>query len=185
MGLQCFVSKKEIIIDAAGWSDLLLGVVVGAIKPPNPMLMERRIPTSSFQSPNFEAKKYLSDAVRIADEIIDVMKPDHETCFKVSGSYVLSGLRMHLQNSGYNVLKVEDTGELKGMVERGYLRWCAKEGVPQQVLGEKNRFWAFLDWVAERPQLREGLVKTGWASWQRKWKEEIYKKSRLAKNSAA
>jgi hypothetical protein len=24
--------------------------------------------------------------------------------------------------------------------------------------------------------LREGLVKTGWASWEHKWREEIYKK---------
>jgi hypothetical protein len=181
LSLQCFVSKKEILIDAAGWSDLLLGVVVGAIKPPNPMLMERRIPTSSFQPPHFASKKYLADAVRIADEIIEVMKPDHETCFKVCSTYVLSGLRLHLQNRGFNVLKVEDTGELKNMVERGYLRWCSQEGVPQEVLNAKNRFWAFLEWVAERPQLREGLVKTGWASWQRKWKEEIYKKSRLPK----
>jgi hypothetical protein len=138
--------------------------------------MERRISTSSFQPPNFENKKYLADATKIADEIIEVMKPEADTCFKVCSEYVLSGLRVHIQNRGYNVLKVEDTGELKDMVERGYLRWCAKEGVPAEMLAEKKRFWVFLDWVAEHPQLREGLVKTGWASWQRKWREEIYKK---------
>jgi hypothetical protein len=44
------------------------------------------------------------------------------------------------------------------------------------MLNEQKRFWAFLDWVAEHPQQREGLVKTGWASWQGKWREEIYKK---------
>ena len=176
MGLECFITSKEILIDAAGWSDLLLGVVVGALKPPNPMLMERRISTSSFQPPNFNSKKYLEDAVRIADEIIDVMKPEPDTCFKVCSEYVLSSMITHLQNKGYNVLKVEATGELKDMVERGYLRWCTQEGVPAEMLNEKKRFWTFLDWVAEHPQLREGLVKTGWASWQRKWREEIYKK---------
>ena len=41
-------SWKTILIDSSGWSDLLLGVVVGALKPPHAMLMERRIPTSSF-----------------------------------------------------------------------------------------------------------------------------------------
>jgi hypothetical protein len=55
--LDCFIAEKEIYIDAAGWGDLLLGVVIGAIKPPNPMLMERRISTSSFQPPNFSNKK--------------------------------------------------------------------------------------------------------------------------------
>lgn len=176
LGLECFVTSKEILIDAVGWSDLLLGVVVGAIKPPNPMLMERRIPTSSFQPPNFANKKYLEDAVKIADAIIEVMQPEKETCFKVCSEYVLSSLRVHLQNRGFNVLKVEASKEMKEMVERGYLRWCVEAGVPAEVLKEKRRFWTLLEWVAERPQLREGLVKTGWASWQRKWREEIYKK---------
>jgi hypothetical protein len=176
LALNCFLSGKEILIDASGWGDLLLGVVVGALKPPDPMLMERRIPTSSFQPPNFEKKKYLADAVKIADEIVEVMQPDPETCFKVCSEYVLSSVGGHLQNMGFTVQKVEATGELKGMVERGYARWCIEEGVPEEILQGKRRFWAFLEWVAERPHLREGLVKTGWASWERKWREEIFKK---------
>ena len=176
MALDCFISDKEILIDAAGWSDLLLGVVIGALKPPHPMLMERRIPTSSFQSPNFHNKKYLGDAVKIADEIVAVMQPDEKTCFKICSEYILSGVRLHLQNSGFNVQKVESTGELKNMVERGYIRWCVEVGVPEEILKDKRRFWVFLDWVAEKPNLREGLVKTGWASWEQKWREEILKR---------
>ena len=176
MTLDCFVSAKEILIDTAGWSDLLLGVVIGALKPPDPMLMERRIPTSSFQPPNFANKKYLDDAVKIADDIIEVMRPDEGTCFKVRSEYILSSVVRHLQNRGFNVQKVEATGELKSMVERGYVRWCVEVGVPEEVLKDKRRFWTLLEWVAEKPHLREGLVKTGWASWERKWREEIFKK---------
>jgi hypothetical protein len=176
LALDCFFSSKDILIDAVGWSDLLLGVVIGALKPPDPMVMERRIPTSSFQPPNFANKKYLDDAVKIADDIIKVMQPDAGTCFKVCSEYVLSSVHKHLQNRGFNVQKVEVTGELKGAIERGYVRWCVEEGVPIEILQDKRRFWTFLEWVAERPHLREGLVKTGWASWERKWREEIYKK---------
>ena len=176
LALDRFFSAKDILIDAVGWGDLLLGVVIGALKPPDPMVMERRIPTSSFQPPNFENKKYLDDAVKIADEIVEVMQPDVGTCFKVCSEYVLSSVHRHLQNRGFKVQKVEVTGELKGMVERGYIRWCIEEGVPEEILQDKRRFWTFLEWVAERPRLREGLVKTGWASWERKWREEIYKK---------
>jgi hypothetical protein len=176
LALDYFFSAKDILIDAVGWGDLLLGVVIGALKPPDPMLMERRIPTSSFQPPNFENKKYLDDAVKIADEIIEVMQPDVGTYFKVCSEYVLSSVRRRLQNRGFKVQKVEVTGELKGMVERAYVRWCVEEGVPEEILQYKRRFWTLLEWVAERPHLREGLVKTGWASWQRKWREEIYKK---------
>ena len=171
-----YFSGKTILIDASGWSDLLLGVVVGALNPPDPMVMERRIPTSSFQPPNFKNKKYLDDAVKIADEIVAVMQPDSETCFKVCSEYVLSSIIGHLESQGFKVQKVESTGELKQMVESGYIRWCVEKGVPKEILQDKRRFWTFLEWVAERPRLRESLVKTGWASWEHKWREEIFKK---------
>ena len=176
MTLGCYIASKEILIDAVGWGDLLLGVVVGALKPPDPMLMERRIPTSSFQPPNFRIKKYFDDSLRIADEIVEVMQPDADTCFKICSEYVLSEMRTHLMNRGFMVQKVDATGDLKGMVERGYLRWCAEVGVPEEMLKDKRRFWRFLEWVAENPRLRESLVKTGWASWERKWRDEIYRK---------
>ena len=163
------------MIDSAGWSDLILGVVIGALKPPDPRLMDRRIPTSSFKSPNFENKKYLIDAVKITDEIIKVMKPDEETHFRVCSGYILSSVRRHLQNRGFRVEKMETTAQLQRMVERSYIRWCIEVGVPEEILKEKRRFWILLKWVSEKPNLREQLVKTGWASWKRKWREEIYK----------
>jgi hypothetical protein len=177
LALDCFLPGKMILIDAAGWSDLLLGVVVGALKPPDPMLMERRIPTSSFQPPNFTNKKYLDDAVKIADEIVSVMQPDADTCFNVCSEYVLSSVIEHLEKLGFKVQRVESTGDFKQMVEKAYVRWCIEKGVPQEMLEGKQRFWNFLNWVSERPHLREGLVKTGWASWEEKWREEIFKKS--------
>ena len=101
LSLECFISSKEILIESVGWSDLLLGVVIGALKTPDPMLMERRIPTSSFQPPHFGNKKYLQDAIKIGDEIIEVMQPDPGTCFKVCSEFVLSGLRRHMVTRGF------------------------------------------------------------------------------------
>jgi hypothetical protein len=177
LALSQFFSAKEILVDDAGWGDLLLGVVIGALKPPDRRYMERRIPTSSFQSPNFENKKYLEDAVKIADEIVEVMQPDVETSFKICSGFVLSSIRRHLRERGFKVEKVEIRGELQEMVERSYVRWCVEVGVPEERMQDKKRFWTLLEWVAERPDLREGLVKTGWTSWKRKWRKEIFKKS--------
>jgi hypothetical protein len=177
LALDCFLPDKTILIDAAGWSDLLLGVVVGALKPPHPMLMERRISTSSFQPPNFQNKKYLEDAVKIANEIIAVMQPDEETCIKVCSEYVLSSVAGYLESQGFKVQRVESTGELKPLVEKAYVRWCVEKGVPEEMLADKRRFYRFVEWVAEAPHLRESLVKTGWASWEHKWRAEIFKKS--------
>ena len=166
--------EDVILIDTAGWGDLILGVVIGALKPPDPRYMERRIPVSSFQPPNFENKKYLDDAVKIADEIVEVMQPEVKTNFKVCSGYVLSSTHKHLIELGFKVEEVEATGELQEKVERGYMRWCKEMGVPAERLEDNKRFWTFLEWVSEKPELREQLVKTGWESWKKKWRKKVF-----------
>jgi len=173
MGINEFLYGKKILIDDSGWGDLILGVVVGALKMPDRRYMERRIPVSSFQSPNFENKRYLDDAVDIAKEIVEVMGPDEETQFQVCSGYVLSGIREYLQGRGFHVETVEITGELQEMVERGFTSWCVEVGVPAERLEDKRRFWTFLEWVGENPKIREKLVKTGWKSWQKKWRQKV------------
>ena len=174
--------EKVILIDGAGWGDLILGVVIGALNLnlPDPRYMERRIPISSFQPPNFEDKKYLDDAVKIADKIVQVMQPDMETNFKVCSGYILSSVRKYLRERGFRVEEVEATGELQEKVERGYIRWCKEMGVPAEILEGKGRFWSFLEWVAESPRFREKLVKTGWGSWEEKWREKAFLKGNIA-----
>jgi len=173
MGINEFLYSKKICIDDSGWGDLILGVVVGALKMPDRRYMERRIPVSSFQPPNFDNKQYLDDAVNIAKEIVEVMGPDEETQFQVCSGYVLSGIRKYLQGRGFHVETVEITGELQEMVERGFIRWCVEVGVPAERLEDKRRFWTILEWVGESPKIREKLVKTGWKSWQKKWREKV------------
>ena len=176
MGLDRFSVKKEILIDDAGWGDFILGVVIGTLKLPDRRYMERRIPVSSFQSPNFENKQYLDDAVKITEEIVNVTQPDRETRFKVCSGYVLSSIRRYLRDQKFNVEEVEITGELQEMVEKSFVRWCEEVGVPAERLEDKRRFWTLLEWVAEKPEIREKLVKTGWKSWKQKWREEVFKK---------
>jgi len=164
------------LIDDAGWGDLILGVVIGALKLPDRRYLERRIPVSSFQPPNFENKRYLDDAMKIAQEIVEVMRPESDTRFRVCSGYVLSSIRRHLQDQGFNVEEVEITGELQEMVERSYVRWCIEVGVPAERMEDERRFSTLLEWVAERPEIREKLVKTGWKSWKQKWREKAFKK---------
>ena len=172
---------REIIIDDAGWGDLILGVVIGALELPAHRYMERRISVAYFQPPRFERQEYLTKTVSIIQEIIEVMQADKTTRFQVCSGYILSAARRFLEEQGYQVEKIEVTGELQRRVEQGFVRWCMEVGVPPKVLSPesgKNRFWALLEWVAENPELREGLVKTGWKSWQKKWRKTVYGKAR-------
>lgn len=169
--------STEISIDDAGWGDLILGVVIDAHKLSDHKYMERRIPVSSFQPPNFENKMYLRDAMKITEEIVKVMRSDKETYFKVCSGYVLSSICEYLRERGFSVEEVGIKGELQEMVERGYIRWCSEVGVPAERLEKisrvQNRFWILLEWVAEKPKIREKLVKTGWKSWKQKWQKHI------------
>jgi len=170
---------KEIMIDDAGWGDLILGVVIGALELPARKYMERRIPVVCFQSPRFEGKEYLTKAVDIIQEVIEVTRADETTRFKVCSGYILSAARRFLEERGYHVEKIEVTGELQQRVEHGFIRWCMEVGVPPAVLSPesgKNRFWALFEWVAEDPHLRERLVKTGWKSWQKRWRKMVYER---------
>ena len=178
--MEKFLHKKEIFIDDSGWGDLILGVVIGALNLPERRYMDRRIPISSFQPPNFQNKRYLEDAVKIAEEIVEVMKPDEETVFKICSGYVLSSIRKYLINQGFKVEEIEVTGELQDMVERSFTAWCKEVGIEFERLDGKRSFNTFLEWVAENPHLRENLVKTGWKSWSQRWRERAYnlKKSR-------
>lgn len=172
--MEKFLYKKEILIDDSGWGDLILGVIIGALKLPDRRYMERRIPLSSFQPPNFQNKRYLEDAVKIAQEIVEVMKPDEETVFKVCSGYVLSSVRRYLRQQGFTVEEVEVTGDLQEMVERSFANWCKEVGIDFDKMNKKRSFNTFIDWVAERPHLRENLVKTGWKSWNDRWRERVY-----------
>lgn len=177
MGLAPFVYKKKILIDDAGWGDLILGVIIGALKLPERKYMERRIPTFAFQSPNFENKQYLDESVKIAEEFVEVMQPDRETYFEVCSGYVLSRIRNYLQNRGFHVEKTKITGELQERIEKSFIEWCVEVGVPREKLDteSKNRFYAILEWIAEKIEIRENLVKTGWKSWHQKWQKEAHK----------
>ena len=172
MALDQFIYTKTILIDDAGWGDLILGAVIGALKLPDHKYMERRIPVIAFQQSNFENKSYLEEAVSIARGIVDVMQADQQTCFKVCSGFILSRVRSYLQEQGFHVEKTVITGELQERVEKSFVNWCVEVGVPKDRFKDERRFYPVLDWVADMFEHRERLVKTGWKSWQNKWRQK-------------
>jgi hypothetical protein len=170
MSLSRFIYTKEILIDDAGWGDLILGTVIGALKLPDQKYMVRRIPLIAFKSPNFENKLYLNEALRIVKEILEAMQVDKETCLKFCSGYILSRVSKYLQDRGFHVERINIFGELQKKIERSYIEWCIEVGVPEEILTIEKRFYPILEWVAEKFELRENLVKTGWKSWKNKWR---------------
>ena len=48
-------------------------------------------------------------------------------------------------------------------MEYGYIKWCTEVGVSAEMLSRdsRKRFCRLLNWVGEKPEIRESLVKTG------------------------
>lgn len=170
-------NSKVILIDDAGWGDLILGVVIGALELPSHRYLEHRIPLTSFQAPLFDEKRYLKDAIIIVKDIIDVTQAGQSAVFKVCSGYVLSTVRAYLRKQGFRVEETVITGFLQERVERGFVQWCKEIGVPSELLSKNKRdFWKLLSWVQQSPVEREKFVKTGWRSWQKKWRAVAYQK---------
>jgi len=175
--------KRTILIDDSGWGDPILGAVIGILDLPAGRYMERMIDVSYFQPPHFEKQEYLDRAVEIAREAVKVMKPDKDTTFKVCSGYILSGIRKYLKSLGFRVDETEIIGDLQTRVEKSFLNWCREVGVPRGALEQesgKPRFWVLINWVKEKPHLREHLVKTGWKSWTKKWRDYVYSESQAS-----
>jgi hypothetical protein len=170
-------TQRTVLIDDSGWGDPILGVVIGVLDLPAGRYFERRILPVFFQPPRFKRKDYLERAVDIVKEAIEVMKIEKDVNFKVCQGYVLSGIRRYLRNQGYTVEDTVIKGDLQKRIEKSYLKWCEDVGVPEHILqeeGGKPRFWALINWVKENPKVRENLVKTGWKSWDERWKAYVY-----------
>ncbi len=162
------------MIDDSGWGDLVLGALIGALDTESGRYMERRIPIRYFQPPLFAQKKYLDKTVEIVGEICKVMKPDDMTIFKVCRGYILSTAVEFLRSKGLKAVEIKVTGELQEKVERGFRYWCEEIGIP----GEKRNFRDLLEWVEEDPGFRERFVKTGWESWQKKWRPIVFRQNK-------
>ena len=172
-----YSDKRFILVDDSGWGDPILGVVIGILDLPAGKYFERRIPLIYFQPPRFEKQEYLNRVVDIVLEAIKVMKLDKKATFKICTGYVFSKIRNHLRLQGFTVKDTEIVGDLQKRIEKSYLDWCKEIGVPKHILGEesgKPRFWALINWVKEKPKLRELLVKTGWKSWEKRWRDYVY-----------
>lgn len=171
--LDRYLQYKEIMIDDSGWGDLVLGAIIGALDTESGRYMERRIPIRYFQPPLFAQKKYLDKTVEIVSEVCRVMKPDDKTIFKVCRGYILSTAVDLLRSKGLKAVEVKISGELQEKVERGFRYWCEEIGIP----AEKRNFRDLLGWVGEDPGFRERFVKTGWRSWQNKWRAVAFAQS--------
>jgi len=162
-----------IYIDDAGWGDLVGGCLLGFLREETGEYVVKMIEVSHFRPPNFVKKTYLKEALRLAREALEELKVTKEEEIKICTGSVLSEISSTLMEEGYKVKPMRIEGKLQDLVENSLLDYYAALGVPRETLSVKcgrERFYALIRWVMEDFKGRERYVKTGWKSWNNKWK---------------
>lgn len=171
----------EIEIDDAGWGDLIGGVIIGGY---NPLLAEFRweeVPVEHFQGESFIKKTYLDATKRAVYKILGNLRAEKKFYrIALCTGYVLTDAVRSLRKKGWRIVRRKIEGRCQELVEERNRKELIKLGVPPSTIGNippsANRFIRLFEWVKENPKERERYVKTGWKSWQSKWKPKLWEK---------
>jgi hypothetical protein len=171
----------RIEVDDAGWGDLVGSVIIGGYNPLNEEFRWAEISVDHFQGEAFTRKDYLVEARRAANRVLGDLRADkrfHEIA--MCTGYVLNHATRWLRQNGWRVVRRNIDGPCQELVEERFRKELMNIGVPPGMIvnlpSGTNRFMQLFRWVKEDPEERERFVKTGWNSWQSKWKPRLFKK---------
>ncbi len=155
-----------IFIDDAGYGDLLFGVVIGAYRPETGDFVYDVIDVKYFQRPLFARGKYLSEARRIALEIVDRLElKDGERVELCRGDILNKAAVALAERMGEDrVGRVKVEGEAQRLTELAYLNELRNLGY--EPIEDRTRRWAksffhMLRWLKAHPEMLK-WAKSGW-----------------------
>lgn len=160
-----------VIIDDAGYGDLLFGVVIGAYRPETGDFIYDVIDVKYFQRPLFSRKRYVSQARRIALELVDRMRMDEEERVELCRGDILDQAAEALEErlGEDRVLRVKVEGETQRLTELAYineLRNLGYEPLEDRTDRWAKNFFHMLRWLRENPEMLR-WAKSGWPKLRR------------------
>ncbi|RLI09232.1 hypothetical protein DRO42_04775 [Candidatus Bathyarchaeota archaeon] len=155
-----------IVIDDAGYGDLLFGAVIGAYRPETGEFIYDVIDIKYFQRPRFARKEYLSEARRIALELVDRLGLEEGEQVQLCRGDILDEAAAALEErlGKDRVARVKVEGEAQRLVELAYLneiRNLGYEPIPDRTERWGKSFFHMLRWLKAHPEMLR-WAKTGW-----------------------
>ncbi len=155
-----------ILIDDAGTGDLLWGVVIGAYQPETDTFIYDIIDVSFFQDGAFFEKGHFGEASRIAQGLVERLRPKEDEKIKVCQGDILNAAAeaLKLKYGEDRVERVHVEGRAQELIEGAYtdeLRNLGYEPMPDRIGKWGKSFWHMYDWVKKDPEERVKWVKTG------------------------
>jgi hypothetical protein len=171
----------RIEVDDAGWGDLVGGVIVGGYNPLNEEFRWTEVSVEHFQGEAFSRKDYLVKARRAVNKILGDLGADKRFhMVALCTGYVFNHATRWLRQNRWRVVRRRIEGQCQELVEERFRTELVKIGVPPGMIvnvpSGTNRFMQLFQWVKKDPEERERFVKTGWSSWQSKWRPRLFEK---------
>ncbi len=165
--------SNVIEIDDSGWGSLIGGITIGFYKKDTNDMEVEYIPVKYFQGGMFKKRRYLSECYILIMETLKKWGVTPETHkLAICQGWIFDGPVEWLEDKGWSVDRVQIKGKLQVFVEKMFKRELYKTmnfDSKRRTAGQ-NAFFKALEWVGESLSTRERFVKTGWKSWEKKWK---------------
>ncbi len=155
-----------ILIDDAGYGDLLHGAVIGAYRPETDEFIYDLIHVKYFQKPLFGKKEYQRQAGRIAKRLVKRLGlKDGESIEICQGDIVDVAAEALSEIYGEDRIKrVKIEGEAQELIESAYLdeiRNLGYEPIPDRTEKWGKSFWHMYRWLKANPKMIK-YSKSGW-----------------------
>ena len=180
------VKPKTIEIDDSGTGDLVGDAFIGLHVIETGEIIFRGIPVGLYNKENHknrESFKYILEMVKSGLEALDFNKERDK--IQICRGNCFDLVREWFDEEGITHEPAIVEGKLQDAVEGRLVSHLRKLGVKSPNLTKESgieRYFVLFNWVARDFSSREKCVKTGFPSWEKKWREIAQNKSKLRKD---
>lgn len=155
-----------ILIDDAGYGDLLFGVVIGSYRPETDVFFYDVIDVKYFQKPLFARKLYLNEAGSIAQRLVERQRPEEGERIKICRGDILDkAAEILIESYGKErVERVKVEGRAQELIEGAYIdeiRNLGYQSIPDRTEKWAKSFFHMLRWLNAHPKMLK-YSKSGW-----------------------
>jgi hypothetical protein len=155
-----------ILIDDAGYGDLLHGVIIGAYRPETDEFTYDMIDVKYFQKPLFSKKVYQEQASRISINLVNKLNLNDEERIEICRGDILDKAAEDLieEHGEEKVVRIKVEGKAQELIESAYLdeiRNLGYEPIPDRTEKWGKSFWHMYKWLRKNPNMVK-YSKSGW-----------------------
>lgn len=157
-------------IDDAGSGSFVGGTCIGVYRPETNEYFFEIIPVELYKKENFKDKHYLDEVVKISIEAFKALNVHKNETIEICRGYMFEKLREWLDANGFCWYTTQISGRIQEIVEKNYLLYTIRLGVPEAYLKYTKypfHFHKLLRWVYADFENRINCCKTGWKSWNK------------------